>query len=52
MKKYFSKCASDQFVFNKTLPEQIISLSLIKEIFYSFSLSYIRQSLKNCNLSE
>lgn len=52
MKKYFLKCASDQFDFNKTLPEQIISLSLIKEIPYSFSLNYLTQSPKNCNLSE
>lgn len=51
-KKYFLKCAPDQFDFNKTLPEPIISLSLIKEILYSFSLSYLRQGPKNCNLSE
>lgn len=33
MKKYFLKCTSDHFDFNKTLPKQIISFSLIKEIF-------------------
>lgn len=52
MKMYFSKSASDHSDFNKTLPEQITSLSLIKEIFYSFSLCYLGQSPKNCTLLE